>query len=260
MLIPSNEPEALLDYATEAYFRLHLDSQIYAISQNSMPLYSRISMKMKRPIRRNHPTVVRRLSAYLIRCLDRKFTSCLATLLLWGASPDAKSEDGYSALYVAVERRSPAMVDLLISHDPVKYEEADGRSPLALAAMTYQIEVMYSLLASGASPYIEFTYGTKKYSLISWACLCSDWRMIKCLVEQGVNVANAKPDAQHPLVIAAAADNVLVVKALLETGVRCKELQKVMDANELECPPRVVSVLTGYQQWIAAPVPLESFE
>ncbi len=147
----------------------------------------------------------------------------LRVLIDRGADVKAKARTGFTALMVATTYRGTAeSVKLLLDHG------ADARpgtgvmfnaSPLALAAMSDDIDNVRLLLAKGADPdrkmmALGFFHITPLMAAVSF----EDPDLIRCLVTGGANIHARDDDGMTPLDWAVLAHHAGTVTALLSLG------------------------------------------
>ena len=135
---------------------------------------------------------------------------CLAGTLVVPAfaAPNARLAD-------AIEKNDFAAVRALIGDSDVNAAQVDGMSALHWAARHDQLETAKALLAAGASATTENRYGVTPLAL---ACINGNAEMITLLLEAGADPNAALRGGETPLMTAARTGKVSAVKALLIRG------------------------------------------
>jgi ankyrin repeat protein len=166
-----------------------------------------------------------------------------------GVPIDAYDEQERTALYMAVARRHPALVDYLlkagadvhkcIGHDddrdrnaggPMFISWGNGLNPLMISARDGTVEIAGKLLNAGADP----NRGKESITPLMAACYCGHLEMAKLLVGRGAEVAREgkTPDRLREKVtalsIAANGKFRELTKWLMDNGVPVKDRKQVM--------------------------------
>ncbi|MBR3696000.1 MAG: ankyrin repeat domain-containing protein [Akkermansia sp.] len=90
--------------------------------------------------------------------------------------------------------------------------DADGNSPLLLAAVNRRSDLMYILLENGADPNFVKEPGVTALGI---ACMFDDWSMIDLLITHGADVNYCAPNGESTLSMACAQGAVNAVQMLL---------------------------------------------
>ncbi|MET9347196.1 ankyrin repeat domain-containing protein [Streptomyces termitum] len=137
-----------------------------------------------------------------------------------GADPDARDDDGESALYRAAVADAPGVVRLLLAAgaDPGRPSGPDdGDLPLCGAACGGDTETVRALLAAGAPADQEEEFG---FTALAWAVRLGHTETVRALLEHGADPDRPGPDGLAPLVAAARRGSTGCVRALLDHGAR----------------------------------------
>ncbi|MEW9521400.1 ankyrin repeat domain-containing protein [Streptomyces tubercidicus] len=161
------------------------------------------------------------LPSPLISAIYAKQASEVAALLRQGASPSAPEADGETPLYLAAVGGQSEIVRLLLEAGATPDTESRGEPgsaglPLCAAACWDHAETVRALLAHGADPNLREDDGTS-FTPLMWAAANGHHRTARLLLE-----GRADPDAGHggrtPLMAAAERGSIAVVRALLRHG------------------------------------------
>ncbi|MEU8780292.1 ankyrin repeat domain-containing protein [Streptomyces sp. NPDC048637] len=161
------------------------------------------------------------LTPQLISAIYANQAGTVEALLRQGASPTAPDADGETPLYLAAVSGQLDIVRLLLEAGAAPDTESRGQPgsdglPLCAAACWGHEEVVRALLAHGADPDLREDDGTS-YTPLMWAATHGHHRTAQLLLE-----GQADPDAGHrdrtPLMAAAERGSVAVVRALLHHG------------------------------------------
>ncbi|MGY5125471.1 ankyrin repeat domain-containing protein [Streptomyces nigrescens] len=161
------------------------------------------------------------LTPQLISAIYADEADKVEALLRQGASPSAPDADGETPLYLAAVSGQSDIVRLLLEAGASPDTESRGQPgseglPLCAAACWGHEEVVRALLAHGADPDLREDDGTT-YTPLMWAASNGHHRTAQLLLE-----GQADPDAGHrdrtPLMAAAARGSIAVVRALLRHG------------------------------------------
>ncbi|MGA5565028.1 ankyrin repeat domain-containing protein [Streptomyces platensis] len=161
------------------------------------------------------------LTSSLITAVYEDQAATVAALLRQGASPSAPDADGQTPLYLAAVSGQADVVRLLLEAGATPDTESRGEPgseglPLCAAACWGHEEVVRALLAHGADPNLREDDGTS-FTPLMWAAANGHHRTAQLLLD-----AQADPDAGHgdrtPLMVAAERGSIAVVRALLRHG------------------------------------------
>lgn len=95
--------------------------------------------------------------------------------------------------------------------------DADGNSPLLLAAANRRSDLMYVLLENGADPNFVKEPGVTALGI---ACMFDDWSMIDLLITHGADVNYCAPNGESTLSMACAQSAVNAVQMLLAANAK----------------------------------------
>jgi uncharacterized protein len=166
-----------------------------------------------------------------------------------GVPIDAYDEEERTALYMAVSRHHPALVDYLLKvgadvHKPVGRDDelrgkgggpifiswSNGLNPLMVAARDGTVEIAEKLLNAGADP----NRGKESITPLMAACYCGHLEMAKLLVGRGAEVVREgrTPDNVREkitaLSIAANGKFSELAKWLMDNGAPVKDRKQIM--------------------------------
>ncbi len=147
--------------------------------------------------------------------------------ILMEASKDflnAKMLGGFTALHIAVQECSLAIVDLLLSTEAIVIEakSEDGSTPLYLAAFKGFPQIVKSLLDSGADPDTE---NNRAWSPILVAAANGHVQVVFVLIRAEANIEERTRSGKTALSLASEFGHVGVAKILLENGARIDGLE-----------------------------------
>ncbi|WP_329170369.1 ankyrin repeat domain-containing protein [Streptomyces decoyicus] len=160
------------------------------------------------------------LTGALISAIHADRVRRVGALLKLGASPSAPDAEGETPLYLAAVSGQTDMVRLLLEAGATPDVESRGEGtaglPLCAAACWDHSGAVRELLAHGADPDRREDDGTS-YTALMWAATGGHQRTAELLLE-----ARADPDAgcgeRTPLMAAAERGSIAVVRALLRHG------------------------------------------
>ncbi|MGW7639398.1 ankyrin repeat domain-containing protein [Streptomyces decoyicus] len=160
------------------------------------------------------------LTGALISAIHADRVRRVGALLKLGASPSAPNAEGETPLYLAAVSGQTDMVRLLLEAGATPDVESRGEGtaglPLCAAACWDHSGAVHELLAHGADPDRREDDGTS-YTALMWAATGGHQRTAELLLE-----AHADPDAgcgeRTPLMAAAERGSIAVVRALLRHG------------------------------------------
>jgi ankyrin repeat protein len=141
-------------------------------------------------------------------------TEMLTLLLAKGADPNAHDKKGATPLSTAQENNDSATVKELVAAGA----EAPGLE-LLVAAMDHDLKTATALLDAHVKPDSPGVFGTTPLTL---ACLAGDLEMVRLLVAHGANVNSSTSSHSTPLLLAITADKTQVARFLLEKGADAK--------------------------------------
>jgi ankyrin repeat protein len=139
-------------------------------------------------------------------------------LLEHGVSPNARDDDGSTALYVAsVQGEAWPVGELLAAGakpNVVSGGDADG-TPLCGAASWGHLSVMRALLAAGADPGQAEADG---FTPLAWAIRGGSQEAVSMLLEAGADPNQTEGHGRTPLLLAAERGRLALVRLLIEAG------------------------------------------
>nr|XP_056716739.1 ankyrin repeat and protein kinase domain-containing protein 1 [Euleptes europaea] len=194
----------------------------------------------------------------------------VAVLLRQGADVNGKIPCGYTALIVAVQKRSLEMVSLLLKHGadastpdndgwtPLHFvaqngddriarllldhkadmdaQELDGWTPLLLASQNNFENVVRLLLSRQADPNVQESEGR---TALHVAAYYGQVKLVKMLANQGADVEKKQKNHRTPLHVAVEKGKFRVVQYLLKKGTVVNSLDQNL------CSPLHLAVLKG---------------
>jgi ankyrin repeat protein len=131
-----------------------------------------------------------------------------------GLSPNALSEQGQTALFLAIRDDSPRVQELLLNWPGTDLDLANqaGETPLMLAALRGQVAVMKTLLDRGVPVH------RPGWSPIHYAATGPQVAAVALLLERGAPVEARSPNGSTPLMMAARYGAEASVELLLAKG------------------------------------------
>lgn len=135
-------------------------------------------------------------------------------LLEAGASPNYQNYYGHSALMLAINKRSPELIQLLLPVTDPNIQNVFGNSALILAANNDYDNVVRSLLQSGAKVNISNKDGNT-------ALMCTtDSKIIEMLILAGAEINLKNNKQETALYLAVNYDDLKAANVLLTYGAR----------------------------------------
>lgn len=143
--------------------------------------------------------------------------SAMVELALRGFDLNTRNERGDHALHVALREDSPKVVNFLLSQRTVKVESrnAQGESPLMIAAIMGQLESAKRLIQRGAE--VNKTGWTPLHYAASRTERDSV-EMVRLMLQHHAYIDAESPNKSTPLMLAAHYGHADVVRLLLEEG------------------------------------------
>ncbi len=140
--------------------------------------------------------------------------SVMETLLLRGMDPNSRSEQGQTALYLAMREGSFKVADKLLAAPATDIDLANavGETPLMMAALKGHLAWMQRLIDRGAR--LELTGWTP----LHYAASGAESDAVDLLVRRGARLDARSPNGTTPLMMAARYGSESSVKRLLEAG------------------------------------------
>ncbi len=148
------------------------------------------------------------------RALDRDDARTVTRLLQRGVDPNSRNEAGQPALFLALQKPSPAVADALWTHPQLDVDafNAAGETPLMMAALRGNLEWMQRLLGRGARVHQE------GWSPVHYAATGPEPKALELLLERGAPVDARSPTGTTPLMMAARYGDERSVALLLQRG------------------------------------------
>lgn len=137
-----------------------------------------------------------------------------------GQDPNVMGEKGHPALHWALRHQSDAAFKALLD-DPrtnVNLPNAQGESPLALAALRGKLAWVKALVARGAVVNVE--PGTLRWQALHYAASGPDGGVTAWLLDQGADINAPSPNGSTPLMLAWGYGAVDAAKLLMERGAK----------------------------------------
>lgn len=146
--------------------------------------------------------------------LDRDDARTVTRLLQRGFDPNSRSESGQPALFLALQKPSPAVADALWAHPQLDVDalNAAGETPLMMAALRGNLEWMRRLLERGARVHQE------GWSPLHYAATSPEPKAVELLLDRGAPVDARSPSGTTPLMMAARYGDERSVALLLQRG------------------------------------------
>ncbi len=183
----------------------------------------------------------KKLSAYELDSINKKFvyfsnyhdsvySEIVDMYLKSGADPNFTDSNGAPALMIAVKRRNPYSVKVILKYNPEVNFKDEGMTPLIMAAGLAEPEISKMLLDKGANVHTKDTMGnTAVINAVGIATILSTFRAFetsKILIEYGANVNDIGYDSMNVLQFAVEMGEYDIVELLLENGANVKHKDK----------------------------------
>ena len=137
-----------------------------------------------------------------------------------GQDPNVVGEKGQPALHWALRHQSAKAVQALLD-DPrtnVNLLNAQGESPLALAALRANLAWVKALVARGAAVHPD--PGTLRWQALHYAASGEDGGVCAWLLDQGADINALSPNGSTPLMLAWGYGSVDAAKLLMKRGAK----------------------------------------
>lgn len=140
----------------------------------------------------------------------------ISELLRLGASPDAKDENGDSALHIACRLgRAPIVKTLLVDGADKDDVDATGRTPLHLASIAGDAPSVKALLAAGADLGLRYRFEKRDISALDCAARLGHVEVMRLLIERGA-MGTVQEGVRTPLHHAAQHNQVDAIELLVK--------------------------------------------
>jgi len=147
-------------------------------------------------------------------------------LLEAGARAGAENRYGVTSLYSACQNGNAKLVIALLQHGADPDTSLQGEEALLTASRTGSVEVVKTLLKSGAKINAE---DRNNQTALMWAAAEGNLEVVKILIEAGANIRHQLDSGFTPLLFAVREGREPVVHALLNAG---------LDVNEAATPEK----------------------
>lgn len=139
--------------------------------------------------------------------------------LVLGLSPNTLSEQGQTALFLAIRDDAPRVLELLLGWPGINLNLANpaGETPLMMAALRGNLAVMKRLVGLGAAVHKD------GWSAIHYAATGPSAEAVAWLLEQGAPADARSPNGSTPLMMAARYGSERAVDVLLAQGAHLQQ-------------------------------------
>jgi ankyrin repeat protein len=160
-------------------------------------------------------------------------TSAAEALLGSGIAVDSRDAEGRTPLMVAAAFDSRAVAELLLARgaDPIARDEANGNTPLDFAASAGHREMAKLLLGHGAS--VDGRSLKNGETALHHAALYGQRKMIELLVAEGADLNAADYSGVRPLQYARIRRQWLAIDMLLALGARPDDMHDAVNAGDV---------------------------
>jgi ankyrin repeat protein len=138
----------------------------------------------------------------------------VSALLQRGFDPNSRSPDGQLAFALALRQQSPKVAEALWAHPQLEIDvaNANGETPLMIAALGGQVEWMQRLIARGAK------VQRSGWTPLHYAASGPEPKAVALLLDAGAAIDARGPNGSTPLMMAVSYGNSTSVQILLERG------------------------------------------
>lgn len=135
----------------------------------------------------------------LFHAVEVDAANVVQTLLSQGLDPNVRDDKGQVALFLALRGESRQVTALLLAQPAVDVDavNADGETPLMMAALRGDLTSARQLLARGAAVQRE------GWTPLHYAATGPEPRMVSLLLDRGASVDALSPNGSTPLMMAA---------------------------------------------------------
>lgn len=133
------------------------------------------------------------------RALKIDNAGAVSELLARGFDPNTPDEKGQTGLHLAIRDASPKVAAVLLAHPAVRLDapNANGETPLMLAALKGDLEAAQRLLDKGAA------VNRPGWTPLHYAATGPEPRMVTLMLERGAQVDALSPNGSTALMMAA---------------------------------------------------------
>jgi ankyrin repeat protein len=149
---------------------------------------------------------------------ERGHETAVAALLMAGTDPNAVVTNNRTALWVATKLGWTRIAKLLLAHGADLRGDAQGVTPLFLAAMTGRDELASAFLERDSSLAFVEAASVDGETPLLMACWSGAEAVARRLIALGADVNHVALSWGHPLFIAADAGHLALVRLLLQHG------------------------------------------
>ena len=135
-------------------------------------------------------------------------------LLAQGFDPNMRDEQGQVGLYLALRAESPKVAALLLAHPKTELDaaNANGETPVMMAALRGQLEITRQLLDRGAR------VNREGWAPLHYAASGSGVEVVSLLLARGAQIDAESPNGTTPLMMAARYGAIDAADLLLQRG------------------------------------------
>lgn len=140
--------------------------------------------------------------------------SAVTRLMQAGFDPNTRNPQGQVGLYLALQSGGPRVADALWAHPALELDAANaqGETPLMMAALKGRLDWAQRLLERGAKPHRE------GWSPLHYAATGPEPKLVELLLARGAALEARSPNGSTPLMMAARYGSESSVDLLLARG------------------------------------------
>jgi ankyrin repeat protein len=148
------------------------------------------------------------------RAIETDNASAVTRLMQAGFDPNTRNPQGQVGLYLALQTGGPKVADALWAHPALEVDAANaqGETPLMMAALKGRLEWARRLLDRGAKPQRE------GWAPLHYAATGPEPKVVELLLARGAAVDARSPNGSTPLMMAARYGSETSVDLLLVGG------------------------------------------